>query len=57
MITSFKIKNFEKKMHEISKYIVANIYLLNTKNDKKIISIIRRKIHLIDDLKTIFSKQ
>ena len=51
MIISLKIRDFETKMHETSKYVITNIHLLDTKNDKKITSIIRREIHLIDDLK------
>ena len=51
MITSLKVRDLETKMHETSKYVITNIHLLDTKNDKKITSIIRREIHLIDDLK------
>ena len=51
MIISLKIRDFETKMHETSKYVITNIHLFDTKNDKKITSIIRREIHLIDDLK------
>ena len=51
MITSLKIRDFKTKMHETSKYVITNIHLFDTKNDKKITSIIRREIHLIDDLK------
>ena len=51
MIISLKFRDFETKMHEISKNVITNIHLFNTKNNKKITSIIRREIHLIDDLK------
>ena len=51
IIISLKIRDFETKMHETSEYVITNIHLFDTKNDKKITSIIRRKIHLIDDLK------
>ena len=30
---------------------MTNIYLFNTKNDKKVISVLRREIHLIENLK------
>ena len=51
IIISLKIRDFETKMHETSEYVITNIHLFDTKNDKKITSIIRREIHLIDDLK------
>ena len=52
IISSLKIRDFNNKMHETWKYVITNIYLFDTKNSKKVISIFRREIHLIENLKT-----
>ena len=52
MTSPLKVRDFNNKMHEIWEYAMANIYLFNTKNNKKVISVLRQKIHLIENLKT-----
>ena len=49
--SSFKMRNLNTRRHETWKYVIVNIHLFDMKNDKTIISIFRRKLHLIDDLK------
>ena len=51
MTSSFKMRDLDIRRHETWKYVIANIYLFDMKNDKTIISIFRRELHLIDDLK------
>ena len=51
IILFFKVRNFNIKMYKILKYIISDIYLFKIKNEKKIISILRCEIYLIDDLK------
>ena len=51
MISSLKIRDLNTNRHEIWKYVICDIYLLNIKNDKKIMLFIQREIYLINNLK------
>ena len=51
MTSSFKMRNLDIRRHETWKYAIVDVHLFELKNDKKIIFIFRRKLHLIDDLK------
>ena len=51
MTSSFKIRDLNTNRHENWKYVICDIYLSNIKNDKNVALIIRREIHLIENLK------
>ena len=51
MITSLKIRELNINRHESWKYVICDIHFVDIKNDKFVISILRREVHLIDNLK------
>jgi hypothetical protein len=53
MIISLNVRELEINKHEISKYIIASIYFREhfSKNEKFVREVIRRKIHLVNNLK------
>ena len=51
MTSSLKIRDFDTIRHETWKYIIVDIHFRDMKNEKKIIFIIRREVHLINNLK------
>ena len=51
MTSPLKVRGLGSKMHETWEYAVADIYLPDTKNGKEVISVLRREIHLIENLK------
>ena len=51
MITSFTIRKIVIDQHQTSEYVIASMYFLDQKNDKIVKIIIRREIHLINNLK------
>ena len=52
MITSFIVRNINFDQHQIVDYVIMSMYFLNQKNNKIVKNIIRREIHLINNLKT-----
>jgi hypothetical protein len=52
MTTFLNVRDLSINKHEISKYIIASIYFAETIQEKFVREIIRRKIHLVNDLKT-----
>ena len=51
MITSFTIREIVIDQHQTFEYVIASMYFLDQKNDKIVKIIIRREIHLINNLK------
>ena len=51
MITSLKIRELNTQQHESFEYVICDIYIKNTKNDKSITFVFRREMHLIDNFK------
>ena len=51
IITFLKIRNLNIYRHENSNYVIYNIHLKNTKNDKSITLMFRREIHLMNNFK------
>ena len=52
MITSLKMRDLSTNRHESWKYVICDIHLKSMKDDKSIISMLRREIHLINNLNT-----
>ena len=51
MISSLQIRDLSTNRHQTWKYAVCDIYLSKSKNDKNVISLIQREVHLVNDLK------
>ncbi len=51
MTTSLNVRRLRINKHEILKYIIAIIYFIEIVEEKFVRELIRREIHLIDDLK------
>ena len=52
IILSFQIRDLNINRHENEKYVIFDIYIFNTKNDKKIILLFKRKMYFVNNLKT-----
>ena len=51
MISSLQIRDLSTNRHQTWKYAVCDIYLSKSKNDKNVISLIQREVHLVNNLK------
>ena len=51
MITSLKIRELNTQQHESFEYVICDIHIKNTKNDKSITFVFRHEMHLIDNFK------
>ena len=51
MIFSLQIRDLSTNRHQIWKYVVCDIYLSKSKNDKNVISLIQREVHLVNNFK------
>ena len=51
MITSLKMRDLDTNKHESWEYVICDIHLKSMKDDKSVVSMLRREIHLIDNLK------
>ena len=52
MIIFLKIRDLNIHRYESAKYVICDIHLKEKKNDKSIMSIFRREVHLINNFKT-----
>ena len=51
MITSLTIRKIIIDQHQTFEYVIASMYFLDQKNDKIVKIMIRREIHLMNNLK------
>ena len=52
MITSLIVREINFDQHQIVDYVIVFMYFLDKKNDKIVKDMIRREVHLINNLKT-----
>ena len=52
IISSFQIRDLNINRYENWKYVICDIHMFDTKNDKKIISLFKYKMHFVNNLKT-----
>lgn len=54
MVTLITARGINSNKHFIDEYVIMDVHLKNIKNGKPIIIVLRRKMHLIKDLKANF---
>ena len=51
MITSLTMRDLDTSQHQSSDYAIVSMYFVDVKNDSSVKALIRREIHLVDNLK------
>ena len=51
MITSLTVRDLDTSQHQSSNYAIVSMYFVDVKNDSSVKTLIRREVHLVDNLK------